>query len=158
MNKTAVFHWLYQTPAVYFLRESDHRVIEIVEVFHVLGLLLLLTGVLLINLRLLGVGLRRQSLLQVAQTARPLVWIGLALAVATGLTIFLSALLKYDANGAFWPKMTLLVLAVIVQFTLLNKVTQVATPNPVLAKGTAVLSLTLWFSVGLAGRAIGFVV
>lgn len=157
MNRTELMHWLYQTPVVEFLRKSDHRVIEVVEIFHVLGLVLLLTGVLLINLRLLGAGLRRQSLPQVAQAAKPLIWTGLSLAILTGLTIFLSAVLNYNANSAFWPKMILLVLAVAVQFTLLKKVTATETPNPVLARGTAVLSLILWFSVGLMGRAIGFV-
>ncbi len=158
MTKAELFHWLSQTPPLYFLRESDHRVIEIVEVFHVLGLLLLLTGVLLINLRLLGVGLRRQSVPEVAQSARPFVLTGLFVAVSTGLTIFLSGLLRYDMNSAFWPKMTLLALAVTLQFTLLKKVTTLEKPNPVLARTTALLSLSLWFGVGLAGRAIGFVV
>jgi hypothetical protein len=45
----------------------------------------------------------------------------------------------------------------IVQFTLYRKVTKATQPKPLFATGSALLSLSLWFGVGLFGRAIGYV-
>ena len=63
----------------------------------------------------------------------------------------------YYPNPAFWLKFQLLALALIVQFTLYRKVTASEKPNRALAVITAVVSLALWFGVGIAGRAIGYV-
>jgi hypothetical protein len=57
----------------------------------------------------------------------------------------------------FLPKIGLLFLAVTVQLALVLKTTKQTYPNPLLAKGAALVSLTLWFGIGFAGRAIGFV-
>ena len=58
-------------------------------------------------------------------------------------------------RAAFW--IALLVLAVVVQVALYNRVAAKESPQPLLARGTVAFSLVLWFGVGLAGRAIGFV-
>jgi capsule polysaccharide export protein KpsE/RkpR len=50
-----------------------------------------------------------------------------------------------------------LAFAVVVQFTLYRKITATETPHRLLVIFTAFISLALWFGVGIAGRAIGFV-
>ena len=51
----------------------------------------------------------------------------------------------------------LLLAALVLQASLYRLVTTREHVAPLLARATAVVSLSLWFSVGMAGRAIGFV-
>ena len=128
-----------------------------IGVLHILGLVLLLTSVLLLNLRLLGFGLLQQSIAQIAAAARPLFWLGLLLTVFSGVILFISNAVQYFQNPAFLPKMTLLALALAFQVTVLSKVSRTPRSPLVLTRGAAVVSLTLWLATGFAGRAIGFV-
>ncbi len=148
---------LQQTSLVAALRDAPPVAVLTIQVVHVLGLILLLTALLLVNLRLLGRGLRSLPLQQVVQATRKALWLGLALAMGSGALLFLSAPVHYAGNAAFIPKMVLLLAALAVQASLYRRVTRSTAPAPRLAHSTAVISLTLWFGVGLAGRAIGFV-
>jgi hypothetical protein len=139
------------------LREASPPVILAIQLTHVLGLVLLLTTLLLVNLRLLGLGLARLPLQELVRATRWSLRLGLALAIVSGTLLYLSAPVSYIANAAFVPKMLLLAAALVVQASLYRIVTVRAHVAPLLARSTAVLSLSLWFSVGLAGRAIGFV-
>ena len=157
MSFVHILGWLQESYPIAQLRAANHLVIETTEVLHVLGLVTFLAALLLVNLRLLNIGLKRQSAPLVASAAAPLVWGGLTLTVLTGTILFLSGPVRYYNNSAFVPKMILLALALLVQFTLYRKVTRDDQPKPLFAAGSAVLSLLLWFSVGLFGRAIGYV-
>lgn len=139
------------------LRGANHLVIEITEVVHVLGLVSLLTAVLLLSLRLLGVVLRKLPSAAVARASAPLLWGGLAATLVTGTVLFLSGPIRYYGNAAFGPKMVLLALALAAQVWLYRRVAGAPEPGPVLARSGAALLLTLWFSVGLCGRAIGYI-
>jgi hypothetical protein len=134
---------------------SNHLVGAAVQVVHIVGIVLLLTAVLLVALRLLGLGLREQSLQEVEQLARPFLWAGLAATIISGTLFFISTAVIYATKEALQIKIVLLLLALLLQFSLVRKL--VANPaNKALATGGAVASLALWFGVGLAGRAIGF--
>jgi tellurite resistance protein TehA-like permease len=140
-----------------FLRSIDHDFIVVFEVVHVLGLLLLLSPLVVINLRLLGVVLKQQAVAQVFQAFYPFMLTGLIVAVFSGTSLFLTFPVMYYNNPMFLPKIGLLFLAVTVQLALVLKTTKQTYPNPLLAKSAALVSLTLWFGIGFAGRAIGFV-
>jgi hypothetical protein len=139
------------------LRDASPATVLLIQIGHVLGLILLLTALLLVNLRLLGWGLRKQPLRDVVLGTRWALRLGLALTIASGTLLFLTAPVSYIANPAFVPKQVLLLTALALQATLARHVTHNAQVGPLLARGSAVLALTLWFGVGLAGRAIGFV-
>jgi hypothetical protein len=139
------------------LRGANHLVIEITEVVHVLGLVSLLTAVLLLSLRLLGVVLRSLPSAAIARAAAPLLWGGLAATLATGTLLFLSGPVRYYANAAFGPKMALLALALAAQAVLYRRVARGPEPAPAVARSGAALLLVLWFGVGLCGRAIGYI-
>lgn len=148
---------LQRTYLVEQLRGANHLVIEVTEVVHVLGLVSLLTAVLLLSLRLLGVVLRPLPSAAIARAAAPLLWGGLAATLATGTLLFLSGPVRYYANAAFGPKMVLLALALAVQVALYRRVAAAPEPAPVVARSGAALLLALWFGVGLCGRAIGYI-
>ncbi|WP_395399338.1 hypothetical protein ACHMW6_20260 [Pseudoduganella sp. UC29_106] len=139
------------------LRDATPATVLLIQIGHVLGLILLLTALLLVNLHLLGWGLRRQPLRDVVRGTRWALRLGLVLTIGSGSLLFLTAPVSYIANPAFVPKIALLLAALALQAGLARRLASDAPLPPLLARGSAALGLTLWFGVGLAGRAIGFV-
>lgn len=139
------------------IAKSNHLVGATAQIFHVLGFILLLSAVALTSLRLLGHGLVERTAQQISRETNRLFWLGLASAVLSGIVMFFSAVELYYFNPAFKVKIVILVVAVVLQILWFRKVLASETPNPSLAKVSAVASLALWFGVGLFGRAIGFV-
>jgi hypothetical protein len=157
MNPIEIAETLQHTALGSAMRGATPNTVLGIQIVHVLALILLLTTLVLVNLRLVGWGLSELPLRRVVQAMRKPQWLGLVLAMASGTLLFLSAPVHYAGNAAFVPKMALLLAALLVQASLYRAVTARDAPSPWLARGTAVLSLSLWFAVGLAGRAIGFV-
>jgi hypothetical protein len=129
-----------------------------IEVFHLLGLTLLLGSTIVVNLRLLGFGSTSETLAHVAQDTMPWTLLGMALTIPSGLCMFVAEALKCYENPPFFIKMGLLALALLFTFTLHWRLTHSEERNVSRAWRTvgACLSLALWFGVGLAGRAIAF--
>lgn len=123
---------------------------------HIIGLVSLLTAVVLVAFRLLGWGLKQQSVEEVTQLARPFLWFGFVAAASSGFVMFASNATAYAAHPALQLKFLLLLAAFGLQVGWVRKLVQQPQPGA-WARGGAVLSLALWFSVGLAGRAIGFI-
>jgi hypothetical protein len=125
-------------------------------VMHLAGLTLLLGGTVVVSLRLLGIGLRSQSLPQLAQDVAPWRTSGLLLSLISGALIFTGGAASYYDGAWFRHKMTLLFVAF--NFTLFRLVTQADEGrfSPWLNRVTGGLALLLWFGVGVSGRAIAF--
>src|SRR6266566_4459280 len=102
----------------------------IIETFHLFALTLLFGAVVILNLRLFGFILRRQPISQLALDLAP--WI------------------RWNVVFIFT--------ALLFHFTIFRWVTRAGEGrmNPIWNWATGVLSLALWFGVGLGGRAIGF--
>lgn len=128
-----------------------------IEVVHVLGLTLLLGSILATDMRLLGVGLRRQSPAEITTGLSPLFWTGLIAAVSTGVLMFVGEPVKCFFNEAFWWKMGLLAAAILFHLTLFRCASRSEAVSPAWRKTAGALSLALWFGVGVAGRVIGFI-
>lgn len=156
MSLLEVFKWLDDTAIGTGIRNSTNW-FPAIEVVHLLGLTLLYGAVLVLDLRLLGLGLKKQSLTTVARDVNRYLVLGIAIMLCTGIPLFLSEAMKCYENDAFWVKMGALFLAIIFQFTIHTKIIKSDTPNPLFAKFTALGSMVLWFTVGLAGRAIAFI-
>jgi hypothetical protein len=79
--------------------------------------------------------------------------------IASGTLMFLGNPTKYLASAPFLFKMTALGLAVICQFGVLRRffTSEPGARRRAINVAVAGLLLTLWFSVGWAGRAIAFV-
>jgi hypothetical protein len=145
------------TPLVLALSGADPLVVQVTQIFHVLGLVLLLSSVLLFTLHQTGLALRELPVPRVSRALAPLWWGGLAVTLLSGLTLFLSSVMTYHHNRVFWPKLGLLVLALSLQVVLLQRARREQATRSRGAAAAAALSLLLWLGVGLAGRAIGFV-
>jgi hypothetical protein len=157
MTPIQLLGWLQESYPVAQLRGANHLVIEVTEVTHVMGLVAFLAAVLLMNMRMLDLGLRRQSLPTVAGAVAPLLWGGLGVTLLTGSVLFLSGPVRYYLNPAFQPKMAMLGAALLVQLAAYRYFAVREAVRPVLLRGVAVVSLGLWLGVGLCGRAIGYV-
>jgi hypothetical protein len=131
----------------------------LIETFHILALTVLLGAILMIDLRLLGVAIRNIPLSRMQRELSKYINWSLAVAICTGILLFLSEAMKCYDNSAIRPKITMLTLAIIWHYTAHRKTTLNDKPlsrTPARA-AVALVSLMLWFGVGAAGRAIGFV-
>jgi hypothetical protein len=157
MDLLPFFQWCYATPVGEAIRNSTW-LFPVIEAFHLLSLGVTAGAVLVVDLRLLGLGLRKQPVAQLAAGAQPWLVGAVTLMFATGIPLFLSEAIKCLYSFAFWVKMTSLLLVLLFAFTIRRKVTQTdaASKQPTLGRITAVVSLCLWFGVAWGGRWIGF--
>ena len=153
MSLLPFFDWCYATPIGETIRNSSW-LFPVIEAFHLLALALVAGAVLIVDLRLLGVGVKQAPVAQLAADARPWLIGGVILMAATGIPLFLSESIKCYYSFAFWVKMTCLLLVLILTFTLRRRVIQGQLTQQ--ATVVAAVSLILWFGVAWGGRWIGF--
>jgi len=130
----------------------------VVEAVHLLGLAVIGGAVLIVDLRLLGFGLRHQPVSRVAKDAEPWLIVSLIVMLISGFLLMTSEAMRCYYNGAYWMKMYSLILAMIFTFTVRRRVAanDADQANPTWAKTVAIISVLLWSGVGLGGRGIGF--
>jgi len=157
MSLLPFFEWCYQTDLGEAIRNSTW-LFPLIEAFHLVGLALTAGAVLIVDLRLLGVGLNRQPVGQVAAAVQPWLIGSVTLMFASGIPLFLSESMKCYYSFAFWVKMTALFLVLLFTFTVRRYVTRSSlnSDHVLLGRFVAIVSLTLWFSVAWGGRWIGF--
>src|SRR6266700_2774606 len=95
----------------------------ILETFHIIGITVLLGSTLVVDLRLLGFGMRRVSAAELATELAPWTRGALAFMVATGIPMFLSEAVRMSLNTPFLIKMILLSLALAIHFTIHRRAT-----------------------------------
>jgi len=157
MTILETLQWVQNTDFGIALRKSNHWVGASFQLIHIVGFVLLLAAVAFINLRLLGLGLVSPPSARVIRAGNILLRIGLAAAVLSGVLIFLSGPVRYYQNEFFVLKMLVLIAAVAFQASLFRVVSRRASEWPFAGKAVAIVSLLLWFGVGISGRIIGFV-
>ena len=111
----------------------------------------------MVDLRLLGVGLKRQTISELADQAGR--WLAGAIVVmaVTGILLFLSEAVKCYYNQSFWVKMTTLPIALLFTFTVRSQITHTSgIDTSVRTRLVGATSIALWFTVAAAGRWIGF--
>ncbi len=157
MDLLPFFQWCYGTPIGEGIRNSTW-LFPVIEAFHLLGLGLTAGAVLIVDLRLFGVGLRKQPVAQLWTNTQPWLLGSVTLMFASGIPLFLSESIKCLYSFAFWVKMTSLFLVLLFTFTFLRRATQMdlTSDRPLLGRVTALISLVLWFGVAWGGRWIGF--
>jgi hypothetical protein len=127
------------------------------ETFHILALGMLIGTLVIVDLRLLGFGMKRQSVAQIAGFLAPWTLFGVASMIITGVPMFMSEAVKLSRSSPFFYKMIFLFCAITLHFTLHRKATAPsARQGSGLGKLAASLSLICWLGVALAGRAIAF--
>lgn len=157
MSTLELLTHIQNSSLAHVVSKSNHLVGAGLQILHVLGFILLLASLVLINLRLLDFAFQHQTVAQVSRESSRLIWWGLALAVISGVLMFIASPALYYYKPIFKAKILLLLLAVVFQFFLYRKIVASDTPSVTQARMAVLLSLTLWFGIGFAGRIIGFV-
>lgn len=157
MSLLPFFTWCEQSAIGEAIRNSQW-LFPVIESVHLLALVLIGGAVLVVDMRLFGLGLRRQPVAQLARDTQPWLIGGLMVMVTTGILLFLSEATKCYYSSAFAVKMTCLLLAIIFTFTVRRKVALADEyrVSSLSSRLVAVVSVALWSGVGMAGRWIGF--
>ena len=156
-----LLHALNETAFSTRLRESDWT-FSIIETVHVLSITATAGVIALVDLRLLGVLFRRQTVSRVIRQATPISWIGFALMAVSGSLLFISEPEKCAANPAFQLKLGLLAAAAVnlavfhwLVFRDVDVWDQRPTPPPA-ARLSGAVSLLLWGAIIVLGRVIAY--
>jgi hypothetical protein len=151
----SLFHWLGHTHLAIWMQNSVWA-FAVVEMFHLIAMAILGGAILIVELSLIGV-VRRVSPVQAARNLAPLMIGSLATMMLSGVLLLTEETMKCYYSAGFRVKMIAMVLAIVVYFGLHTAVSRAkdVSPRPWMRVGGAI-SLLLWLTVGLAGRAIGF--
>lgn len=133
----------------------------LLESLHYIGIACLVGGIMLIDLRLLGVAKKLRIDLMI--TLLPWVWAGFAINAVTGGIIFVYGATNFGTNTPFQLKMFLILVAGInaLIFEIMARRGRdswvAAGAAPVMVRAVATLSLLLWVSVVTTGRWMAYV-
>ncbi len=154
----SALEWISQTRWIVVMRDSSFGM-PAVQSVHLVGLTMLLAAVFVLNLRLSRVGMLEWSLPVLERHLRPWMFGAVALVIGSGILMFVGTPAKYLASNPFRFKMAALLLAMLFQFGLFRRffTSDASSRRRLINVIVAAISLTVWFSVGWAGRAIAFV-
>jgi len=153
------FFSFLQSSSVAILIDGSRYIAMAIQIVHLLALTFLLALVLAFNIRVLRFSLRGLRVDLFARVLLKPYLITLAIAAGAGILLFLPRAEIYGSNVPFVWKMSLLVLAGAGQLVLLRHLSKLdpGQEAPFLFRAGSLLTLLLWISTGVAGRAIGFV-
>jgi hypothetical protein len=161
MSLLSFCQWLEQTRGSIALHESLWAY-PIVESVHVLTLCLFVGTAVMLDLRLLGVMMRRAPVSEVADRLLPWTAAGFAVMFVSGALLFYAIPVRTYLNIFFRVKVAMLILAGlnawVFHFTVYRRVAEWDL-DPVTPTGARVaggLSLLLWAGIVVAGRMIAY--
>jgi hypothetical protein len=155
MDLYPLFDTLEMTAVGVAIRESIW-LFPVIEAVHLLALATLGGAALMLDLRLLGLGLKGHSPAMLEKSARPYLFGAILMLIATGVPLALSEALKLYGKPAFWLKMSTLLVALIFLFAVRNPLARRDPEGGLAPKLVGLISLSLWLVVAAAGRWIGF--
>ena len=154
----SLVRWCSTLAPIVFVRDSRYGM-PAVQSVHLVGITVFLAAIVVLDARLAGVGMMDESVLWLERQLKPWAAGAATLVILSGLLIFLGTPSKYAHSNPFRIKMAVLGLAIAFHFGVFRRFVS-ADHGSHSRRGQVVvagLSLTLWFLVGWAGRAIAFV-
>jgi hypothetical protein len=156
-----ICQWLDSTHFNAVLRQSSWA-FPALDTIHTLGIVLVAGTIMLVDLRLLGLGLRSVPIAELVARIVPWTLWGFGLMLVSGGLLFSSEAVKMYYSPAFRIKVVLLALAglnaLLFHKTVFRDVTSwdTATMAPRRARLAGLLSLAFWIAIIAAGRAIAY--
>jgi hypothetical protein len=126
----------------------------IVQTVHLLGIAVVMSSVVLLDLRILGLALPSQGVQELTRRVMPWLWSALPVMVLSGLPFVLARPHRYFTNPVFGLKFAMLLPAV--ALTAVLHFAGARRPDVWSTKLVATISLLLWVGVVLAGRWIAY--
>lgn len=148
----AVFAWIERTPLSVYMRE-DFYAYFIVLIFHSLGMAFLIGGGLAVCLR--AAGLASQAPLEKFRGFFPVMWVGLAMAVVSGVFLLIGYPAKALTNPIFALKFVFLIAAGVLVWLMARRLFPVAARGeslPSWSRPLAISALILGLGVVAAGK------
>jgi membrane-associated HD superfamily phosphohydrolase len=155
MSLLEIFHLLEYLPLLIEMRSSPW-VFPMIATFHLFGLVIIGGAVIVGDLQLLNHKITLQLGSLITHDMERLMILGLVIMVITGVPLFMCFATKYYYLTPFWVKLLSLILVVIFTFTIRRNALKKYRENPTIIKIVAITSISLWTSVALSGRLIGF--
>lgn len=143
------FFWIEQTPLSLFVRE-DLYAYFVLLIFHAWGMALLVGAGIAISLRVLGVA--PGTRLERFRRFLPIMWLGAALALISGLGLLAGYPAKALTNWIFALKFACLIGAALLVWRLARKVLPQGDPIAPRARWMASAALALWLGGVAAGK------
>jgi len=153
--------WLENTPLGVEIREGRWW-FSLLNGVHLVGMAIAFGTIAIVDLRLLGRGIRRARVSEVASSLLPWTWAGFAVMAMSGTLMIFSEAVKLYGNLFFRIKVALLVVAglnvLIFHRTVYKRVAawDLEPVPPRQARVAGMISLTCWFGLMAAGRAIPY--
>lgn len=146
------FEWLEHTGWVTTIGGTGWMY-QFVEITHYFSLFVLVGTTVIVDLRVLGVAARRQSVVRLSEQLFPWVWTALFLAVLSGFIMFATDAGDYFTDTVFRVKVSVILLAILSTIIVQWKASRWDQPpaTHTLSKLAAFASLVLWIGAILAG-------
>ena len=158
----ALVRWLSETSASSAIRGVDGLIL-ILQTIHILAIAMVISSLLMIDLRVLQVTKSQtQSIADAAHRFEPWIWIGLGLLAASGAPLIIAEPQRTLPNSLFQTKIVLIALAAATTYFLRISLRRNAEFFSVSGKATraakllAVSAFILWCAVAAAGRFIAY--
>ncbi len=126
------------------------------ECFHIVGFAIAIGTVVLVDLRMLGLALNKQSAAYLLKQTWLWHLFSLMVVIFSGLALYISDPRMYERNQGFRFKIGALVIAILYNFTIHNKVANSGSSGGA-AKLVGLVSILLWVTVVFGGIFIAFV-
>src|SRR5580692_5869029 len=121
------FDWLGHSAVGTTIRSSA-VLIALTQIIHLLGLTMLIGTVLMVDMALLGFGIRRHPASRIAAELAPWTTGGLVVMLISGPLILSSESLKCYESSFFWAKMGILIVAITFHFTVHRRIARSEPP------------------------------
>lgn len=149
------FRWLTTSPWAKVMNGPEWA-FPVVQSFHFIGFAFSIGTIVIVNLRQLGLGMKKQTAAELHSDLNRWSWIGIAMMLITGPLMFSADAPTYHYNPAFRFKMEVLTAAILYQ--LIVQPFSVRPNFPRVAAGLAgLVSIALWTLVLAGGRSIAFI-
>ncbi|HEY7387658.1 MAG TPA: DUF6644 family protein [Bryobacteraceae bacterium] len=156
-----LLEWINNSPLGAGIRASTWWY-PLLELVHSVGVIVLVGSIWIVDLRLLGLGIRSRRVSELAARLLPWTWAGFAVESASGVLLSVSEASRLYYIPYFWIKIALLLLAglnaLLFHTGVYRSVSKWddAQVTPPRARLAGAISLGLWIMVIGAGRAIGY--
>jgi hypothetical protein len=125
------------------------------EVIHIVGFAIAISTIFMVDLRLIGIGMKKTLASRLSKDLAPWTLGGLGAVLMSGPLIFSSDPNLYLNNSSFQFKMAALLLAILFQYTIHRQVA-LSDPKPALGLAVGLVSVILWVSIVASGLFIAF--
>jgi hypothetical protein len=153
--------WLAGTPLTAYI-QNEAWVVPTVQVVHILAITVIMGAVAIVNLRVLGVIERGQSIAALTGRFAPPAMVALLVLAATGFLMIAGEPTRAIFRYVFWAKMAMIVVVVLLTAALLaglkasGAASDPAARAPAPYRVLAVVGLCIWLAIIVAGRWIGY--